>query len=292
MSIINITPPTRFVGLHGHTGFSVFDGLGYPDEHINFVLENDMDAWGLTDHGNGSGLAHAHKHATKIQKSGRKYRQIYGCEFYFVPSLKQWEIDYKQSKLEKAESKQKSSEEEDAGHVIENEDETKTFDANSDEWKRRYHLVVTAQNREGLGNLFTLIKRAYTEGFYRYPRIDFDMLRQHGKGLNVSTACLHPDTKVQTSIGKITVKEIVDKINDNKFTDEIFILSHNENKNKNEFKKVVWGDVTRKNAKLMKLTDKNGNEVKLTPDHKVYTDSGWKEAKDLTTNDKILSLNL
>jgi intein/homing endonuclease len=61
---------------------------------------------------------------------------------------------------------------------------------------------------------------------------------------------------------------------------------------KNEFKKVVWGDVTRKNAKLMKLTDKNGNEIKLTPDHKVYTDSGWKEAKDLTTNDKILSLNL
>ena len=38
MSIL-IPPPTRFVGLHGHTGFSVFDGLGYPADHIDFVLE-------------------------------------------------------------------------------------------------------------------------------------------------------------------------------------------------------------------------------------------------------------
>ena len=100
MDIKLLTPPDRFVGLHGHTSFSVFDGLGYPDQHIDFVLENGMDAWGMTDHGNGSGLAHAHKHATKIQKSGRKYRQIYGCEFYFVPSLNDWKTDYEQSKIE------------------------------------------------------------------------------------------------------------------------------------------------------------------------------------------------
>ena len=41
MSIL-IPPPTRFVGLHGHTGFSVFDGLGYPSDHIDFVLEKTM----------------------------------------------------------------------------------------------------------------------------------------------------------------------------------------------------------------------------------------------------------
>ena len=188
---IKIAPPNRFVGLHGHTGFSVFDGLGYPSDHIDFVLENGMDAWGLTDHGNGSGLAHAHKHAEKIKKSGRKYRQIYGCEFYFVPSLTQWKDDYEQAKIDRALAKQKAlKEDNDAGHVIENEDETKNYEVGKDEWKRRYHLVVTAQDREGLGNLFTLIKRAYTEGFYRYPRIDFNLLKEHGKGLNVSTACL------------------------------------------------------------------------------------------------------
>ena len=41
---ILIPAPTRFVGLHGHTGFSVFDGLGYPADHIDFVLEKTPSA--------------------------------------------------------------------------------------------------------------------------------------------------------------------------------------------------------------------------------------------------------
>ena len=112
MSIL-IPPPTRFVGLHGHTGFSVFDGLGYPSDHIDFVIENGMDAWALTDHGNGSGLAHAHKHAEKVKKAGKKFRQIYGCEFYFVPDLKQWKDDYEQAKIDRAAAKAKAIKEED-----------------------------------------------------------------------------------------------------------------------------------------------------------------------------------
>ena len=35
--------PNRFVGLHSHDGFSTFDGLGYPQEHIDFVRENGME---------------------------------------------------------------------------------------------------------------------------------------------------------------------------------------------------------------------------------------------------------
>jgi len=196
-----IKPPRRFVGLHAHSGFSVFDGLGYPADHIDFVLSNEMDALALTDHGNGSGLAHAYKHAKKVQESGQKYRQIYGCEFYFVPSLSQWRIDYNNHReaVKAARSEKKAKEKTDidadedvvaAGHTIENEEETKTIDVDKDDWKRRYHLVVVAKNRTGLGNLFTLIKKSYKHGFYRFPRIDFEMLKQHGEGLIVSTACL------------------------------------------------------------------------------------------------------
>ena len=126
MSII-IPPPKKFVGLHGHTGFSVFDGLGYPSDHIDFVINNGMDAWALTDHGNGNGLAHAHKHAEKMKKKGHKYRQVYGCEFYFVPSLKQWKIDYDNYRSEKLAQKKSKVESEEAGHVVENEEETKTW---------------------------------------------------------------------------------------------------------------------------------------------------------------------
>ncbi len=205
MSIDLITPPDRFVGLHAHSTFSTFDGLGYPADHIDFVLSESqgMDAWALTDHGNGNGLAHAHSHAVKMQKAGRSFRQVYGVEFYFVPSLQQWTEEYaahrqavKDAKTAAAAEKKAKekvdidADDEVGGLVVEDEDETKKIDVLKDEWKRRYHLVVTARNQQGLKNLFTLVKKSYKHGFYRYPRIDFQMLQEHGEGLHISTACL------------------------------------------------------------------------------------------------------
>ena len=278
---ILIPPPTKFVGFHGHTGFSVFDGLGYPSDHIDFVLDNGMDAWSLTDHGNGSGLAHAYKHATKLQKSGRKYRQIYGCEFYFVPSLKDWSTDYEQSKIDRAAAKQKVIKDKDEqGHVIENEDETKTIDVAKDEWKRRYHLVVTAQNREGLGNLFTLIKRAYTEGFYRYPRIDFDLLKQHGKGLNVSTACLggifsnrimrgnamnKSEDQIQAELMSLSDR-FVDAVGQDNFYLEL------------QFNRLKQQHLV--NHHLLRHSDRTGLQLIATPDSHYYSPDKW-EAREL-----------
>ena len=201
MSVIR--PPNRFVGLHAHSGFSVNDGLAYPSQHIDFVLQNGMDAWALTDHGNGSGLAHARSHANKIKKKGINYRQLNGVEFYFVPSLKNWSVQYQDHKdaVVAARSEKKSKEstdidaddEAEAGHVVENEDESKSsagLELKNDEWKRRYHLVVLAKDSRGLANLFTLVKRSFKEGFYRFPRIDFEMLKEHGEGLVVSSACI------------------------------------------------------------------------------------------------------
>ena len=202
-----ITPPTRFTGLHAHSSFSTFDGLGYPKEHIDFVLSEaqGMDSWALTDHGNGSGLAHARAHTVKMQKAGRKYRQLYGVEFYFVPSLEDWRESYdahRQAVKDAKSAKQKEKlatektviiadqEVEQGGHVIEDEEETKRSRGNKPEWKRYYHLVVVAKNQVGLGNLFTLVKKSYKYGFYRFPRIDYKMLKEHGEGLVVSTACV------------------------------------------------------------------------------------------------------
>ena len=207
MTIDIIRPPNRFVGLHAHSSFSTFDGLGYPKEHIDFVLSEaqGMDAWALTDHGNGSGLAHARSHTVKMQNAGRKYRQLYGVEFYFVPSLEDWRVSYeghRQAIKDAKSSKQKEKlatektviiadqEVEQGGHVIEDEEETKRSRGNKPEWKRYYHLVVIAKNRVGLGNLFTLVKKSYKHGFYRFPRIDYKLLKEHGEGLVVSTACV------------------------------------------------------------------------------------------------------
>jgi len=279
--------------------------MGYPANHVDFVLseEQGMDAFALTDHGNGNGLAHARSYFLKMQKQGRNFRQLYGVEFYFVPSLQQWSEDYaahrqavKDAKTAAAAEKKAKekididADDEAGGLVIEDEDETKTVDVLKDEWKRRYHLVVIAKNRKGLGNLFTLVKKSYKYGFYRYPRIDFQMLKEHGEGLHVSTACLHPDTVLQTSAGNLSIKEVVERINKN---EDLHVLSYNERTDKSEFKKVIWGDMTRKNAKLLKLKDTDGNEVKLTPDHRVLVkDKGWIDAKDIVKGDKIININL
>jgi DNA polymerase III subunit alpha len=204
---LNLISPTRFTGLHAHSSFSTFDGLGYPKEHIDFVLSEaqGMDSWALTDHGNGSGLAHARAHTEKMQKAGRNYRQLYGVEFYFVPSLDGWRESYdahRQSVKDAKTSKQKEKlatektviiadqEVEQGGHIIEDEEETKRSRADKPEWKRYYHLVIVAKNQVGLGNLFTLVKKSYKHGFYRFPRIDYKMLKEHGEGLVVSTACV------------------------------------------------------------------------------------------------------
>jgi DNA polymerase-3 subunit alpha len=181
-----LRPPDRFVSIHGHSTFSPYDGLGQPHEHIEFCLKNQLDGWTLTDHGNGNGLAHAHAHMKKLSGKGRKFRQIYGVEFYFVPSLKDWRTAYTESKDAK---NKKGASDKDAGLVLEDADETRTKAVVSNV-NRRYHLVVIAKNEVGLANLFTLVKRSFAEGFFRFPRIDFEMLKQHGEGLAVSTACV------------------------------------------------------------------------------------------------------
>jgi len=52
-----------------------------------------------------------------------------------------------------------------------------------------FHLVLLAKNKVGYQNLIFLSSFAYTQGFYRKPRIDFDILSKHHEGLIVTSAC-------------------------------------------------------------------------------------------------------
>lgn len=53
-----------------------------------------------------------------------------------------------------------------------------------------YHLVLLALNNTGLKNLYKLSTFAYTEGMYRKPRIDDDLIGQYSEGIVATTACL------------------------------------------------------------------------------------------------------
>ncbi|MCW5946538.1 MAG: DNA polymerase III subunit alpha [Fimbriimonadales bacterium] len=53
-----------------------------------------------------------------------------------------------------------------------------------------YHLLLLAKNRTGYLNLCKLATIASLEGFYHYPRIDHEVLREHAEGLICTTTCL------------------------------------------------------------------------------------------------------
>ncbi|MBE6021339.1 MAG: DNA polymerase III subunit alpha, partial [Clostridiales bacterium] len=51
-------------------------------------------------------------------------------------------------------------------------------------------LILLAENNEGYQNLMKIVSIGYIDGFYYKPRIDYDVLRQHSKGLIALSACL------------------------------------------------------------------------------------------------------
>lgn len=58
------------------------------------------------------------------------------------------------------------------------------------EGSKPYHLILLAMDDTGYHNLMELNSIAWLEGFYRYPRIDRESLRQHSDGLICMSACL------------------------------------------------------------------------------------------------------
>jgi len=218
--------PKKFVGLHSHSTFSIGDAIGMPQDHIDYVIANGGDALALTDHGNMNGFSHQYLHAKKLEAKGKKFKAIPGVEAYFIPSLSEWrtlknaqdEQKAKERAAKKAAQQKatgvspedigdelastkkdleelagtvvKGDSDEEGGTVVENEEESKS-NKYRDPIARRNHLVLLPKNSEGLKSLFRLVSNSYVDGFYRYPRMDFEMLKREAKGNLVAlTACV------------------------------------------------------------------------------------------------------
>lgn len=52
------------------------------------------------------------------------------------------------------------------------------------------HLLLLVKNEVGYKNLIYMVSKAFTEGFYRKPRIDLELLSAHSEGLIALSACL------------------------------------------------------------------------------------------------------
>jgi len=64
------------------------------------------------------------------------------------------------------------------------------------------HLVLLARNRTGYRNLVRLTSIGFTEGFYRRPRIDKEVLASHSEGIVCLAACLSGEIALHLRQGK------------------------------------------------------------------------------------------
>ena len=174
-------PSIPFVNLHAHdVAGSPFDALGYCPEHMDFAYQNGLTAHAITNHGNMNHLPNQVLHLKKMRAEGKEFKNVYGVEAYFIPSIEEWRVAYEEQKQTKKEATKAMS-------IDESEKERS-------DWKdlfRRRHLVLFAQNQIGLNNLFKLVSESFSaENFYRFPRIDYALLEKYGEGIIATSACL------------------------------------------------------------------------------------------------------
>jgi DNA polymerase III subunit alpha len=61
-----------------------------------------------------------------------------------------------------------------------------------------YHLTLLCKNEEGYRNLMKLSSASFLEGFYYRPRMDKELLREHGKGLIALSGCMKGEVPYHT----------------------------------------------------------------------------------------------
>jgi DNA-directed DNA polymerase III PolC len=68
---------------------------------------------------------------------------------------------------------------------------------------RYYHLTLLAENTKGYENLCRLSSRSYREGKYYKPRMDYELLKEHGEGIIVLTGCMASRTMQKLMAGDL-----------------------------------------------------------------------------------------
>jgi DNA polymerase-3 subunit alpha len=151
----------QFVHLHVHTDYSLLDGACETGELLDEASRQKMPAVAITDHGNLFAAANFFDQASK-----RDVKPIIGCEVYVA----------KGSRHDRGE-KANGSNGQDRGEA-----EPGSRGSN--------HLVLLCESVEGYHNLIKLVSSGFLEGFYYKPRIDYDLLSKHSRGLIALSACL------------------------------------------------------------------------------------------------------
>ncbi len=72
--------------------------------------------------------------------------------------------------------------------------------------RQRFHLCLYAKNDIGYKNLMFLSSQAYIKGFYYYPRINWELLKDNSEGLVCSSACLQGEVNWNLNLSERNLK--------------------------------------------------------------------------------------
>ena len=149
-----------FTHLHVHTEYSMLDGAARLDELVAAAAADGQPALGITDHGNMYGILDFYR-ACKDQG----VKPILGTEAYMAH-------DHRTERIAARGKMDDSGGEGEGGK------------------KPWYHLTLLAESEVGYKNLIQLASRSFMEGYYRKPKIDWELLEEHSEGLIATTGCL------------------------------------------------------------------------------------------------------
>ena len=138
----------------------MLDGASRLDELVAKAASDGMPALSITDHGNMYGVLDFYRSCKK-----HDVKPIIGCELYQADDSRH-ERPSRRGRLD------------DSG-------------GSTDGGKKLYyHLIAMAENDTGYKNLIQLASRAYMEGYYYKPRVDWEVLEDHAEGVIATTGCL------------------------------------------------------------------------------------------------------
>ena len=131
------------------------------------------------------------------------------------------------------------------------------FERSNNNGRAYNHLILLAKNNEGLVNLNRLVTAGWTEGFFRKPRIDKELLERWHDGLICLSACLAGEIPCLIREGKMDEAEAACLWYDNLFGRGNYYLEIQSN---------FLKDQSMVNAGLVKISNKTGIPLVATND--------------------------
>ncbi len=148
------------------------------------------------------------------------------------------------------------------------------FDTTSDMARRRYHLILLARNADGYHNLVKIVSAGWQEGFFYKPRVDWEVLKNHAKGITCLSACLQGEVPQAILSGHMDIAREMVSCYSKLFDGHYYLeLQHNGL----EEQRIV-------NDKLLELAETEGIPVVAT------NDCHYLNADDVEAHDVLLCI--